>query len=438
MCRRARAPSRCRRPSRRAALRGLLRCSPRGLPRARRCRRPWLLALRNLLATSMVVRPPRTTAQDRVKLRSMPVEFRVLGPLEIRRDGTTVSLRASKQRTFLGALLVNHGRVVSVDRLVDDVWPDGAPAGARHALETQASRLRSLLGDDAAVVARTPGYVLELDPQLLDSVRFEQLLDEARDALRADPARAAARATDALALRRGEPLAEFMFDSFAQEEIARLSELLLEAEELRVDAELALGSDVIARAQALVAAEPLRERRHAQLMLALYRGGRQADALAAYRAARETLLNELGLEPGEALRELERAILRQDPSLGAASAVAASPPTAVRRPVSVVAVEPGVPLDLDAEEHALRTNVVKERVGEVAAHFDASLVDPFTLVFAQEDHATRAREAAAELEVSGSAGVASGDAVITPGSVDGPVVEQARIRARAGDRATEP
>src|SRR3954453_10194965 len=311
MCRRARAPSRCRRPSRRAALRGLLRCSPRGLPRARRCRRPWLLALRNPLATSMVVRPPRTTAQDRVKPRSMPVEFRVLGPLEIRRDGATV--RASKQRTFLGALLVNHGRVVSVDRLVDGVWPDGAPSGGRHARETQASRLRFVLGDDAPLVARTPGYVLEIDAQLLDSVRFEQLLDEARDALGIDPARAAARAADALALRRGEPLAEFTFDSFAQEEIARLSELLLEAEELRLEAELSLGNDVAAEAQTLVAASPLRERRHAQLMLALYRGGRQADALAAYHAARETLLRELGLDPGDALRDLERAILRQDP-----------------------------------------------------------------------------------------------------------------------------
>src|SRR3954451_9513696 len=219
----------------------------------------------------------------------MPVEFRVLGPLEIRRDGAPISLRASKQRTFLGALLVNHGRVVSVDRLVEDVGPDGAPDGARHALETQAYRLRSLLGDDAAVVARTPGYVLDIDPQLLDSVRFEQLLDEARDALSSDPARAAARAADALALRRGEPLAEFAFDLFAQEEIARLSELLVEADELRVEAEVALGGDVVASARALVAAEPLRERRHAQLMLALYRGGRQADALAAYRAARETL-----------------------------------------------------------------------------------------------------------------------------------------------------
>src|SRR4051794_38172350 len=368
----------------------------------------------------------------------MPVEFRVLGPLEIRRDGAPISLRASKQRTFLGALLVNHGRVVSVDRLVDDVWPEGAPAGARHALETQAYRLRALLGDDAPPVSRAPGYVPDIHPPLLDSVRFQQLLDEARDALSTDPARAAARAADALALRRGEPLAEFTFDSFAQEEIARLSELLLEGDELRVDAALALGADVIASAQALVAAEPLRERRHAQLMLALYRAGRQADALAAYRAARETLLDELGLERGDALRELERAILRQDPSLTAAAVVSVSPPAAMRRPVSVVAVEPSVPLDLDAEEHALRTRAGKEQGAEVASHFDALLTDPFTLVFAHEDHATRAREAAADLEPSGRVGVASGDAVLSSGSVDGPVVEQARIRARAGDRETEP
>jgi DNA-binding SARP family transcriptional activator len=367
----------------------------------------------------------------------MPVEFRVLGPLEIRRDGAPVSLRASKLRTFLGVLLVNHRRVVSVDRLVEDVWPDGAPAGARHALETHASRLRSLLGDDAPLVARTPGYALELDPQLLDSVRFEQLLDEARDTLSVDPARAAARAADALALRRGEPLAEFTFDTFAQDEIGRLAELILEAEELRVDAELALGRDVVANAQALVAAAPLRERRHAQLMLALYRTGRQADALAVYRNARKTLVGELGIVPGDALRDLERAILRQDASLASSPVAEAERAGVVRRPVSVVAVDPAVPLDLDPEEHAARTDAVKSRVAEVAAHFHASLVDPFTIVFAQEDQAARAREAAADLEVSGCVGIANGDALLGAESIDGPVIEQARVRARAGGDAAK-
>jgi DNA-binding SARP family transcriptional activator len=367
----------------------------------------------------------------------MPVEFRVLGPLEIRRDGAPISLRASKQRTFLGALLVSHGRVVSADRLADDLWPDGAPKNARHALEMHATRLRSLLGDDAPLVARAPGYVLELDPQLLDSVRFAQLLDEARDVLHVDPAHAASRADDALSLRRGEPLAEFTFDTFAQEEIARLSELLLDAEELRLDAELALGRDVVAAAQALVAAAPLRERRHAQLMLALYRTGRQADALAAFRAARATLLDELAIEPGDALRDLERAILQQDPSLGSGSPAATPRAASVRRPVSIVAVEPAVSLELDPEEHAARTNAVKTRVAEAAEHFGATLLDPFTLVFAHEDHGSRAREAAGDLEETARVGVASGDALLGSGSVDGPVVEQARLRARNGEAAVD-
>jgi DNA-binding SARP family transcriptional activator len=152
----------------------------------------------------------------------MPVEFRVLGPLEIRRNGTPVPLRARKPRTMLGALLVEHGRIVSIDRLIDALWPTAPPAGAQHALETHATRLRKLLGDDVTLTARDPGYVLEIDPQLLDSVRFEQLLAAARES---EPERAATRADDALALWRGEALADFEFESFAQEEIARLNEL---------------------------------------------------------------------------------------------------------------------------------------------------------------------------------------------------------------------
>src|SRR5204862_2872273 len=132
-------------------------------------------------------------------LSRMPVEIRVLGPLEIRRDGVPVPLHARKPRTMLGALLVDHGRVVSVDRLIEALWPTSAPAGAQHALEAHATRLRKLLGTDLPLVARAPGYLLELDPQLLDGVRFEQLLAEARES---EPERAAARAEDALALWR--------------------------------------------------------------------------------------------------------------------------------------------------------------------------------------------------------------------------------------------
>src|SRR4029077_7624911 len=147
------------------------------------------------------------------------------------------------------------------------------------------SRLRILIGDDLPLVARPPGYILEVDPQAIDSVRFEQLLEEARDALGIDPARASARASDALALWRGDAYADFAFESFAQEEIARLEELRQQAEEERIEAELALGrsSELVGELEALVVAAPLRERRRGQLMLALYRAGRQADALEAFR-----------------------------------------------------------------------------------------------------------------------------------------------------------
>jgi DNA-binding SARP family transcriptional activator len=358
----------------------------------------------------------------------MPVEFRVLGPLEIRRDGSRVPLRASKQRTLLGALLVSRGRVVSADRLIDALWPAEPPAGARHALEMQVSRLRSLLGDDSTVVARPPGYVLEVDPQLIDTVRFEQLLAEARDA---EPPRAASRAADALALWRGEALAEFTFESFAQEEIARLEELRLEAEDVRMDAELALGHDVVGELRGLVAAAPLRERRRGQLMLALYRAGRQADALAVYRDARELLLHELGLEPGDELRELERRILQQDPALIADARLETSPHVE-RRLVSVVVVEPDIALELDAEEHARQTAAAAATLDEIASHYGAARPEPFVLAFAQEDHAERAKAAAgaASDALRGRTGVASGVALLGNGTVRGPLVEQAHRNAR--------
>jgi DNA-binding SARP family transcriptional activator len=363
----------------------------------------------------------------------MPVEFRVLGPLEIRRDGAPVSLRAAKQRSFLGALLVEHGRVVSDDRLVDSLWPDAPPARAQHALETTAYRLRQLLGADAAIVRRPPGYVLELDPQLLDGVRFEQLFAEARDALPVDPARADTRAADALVLWRGDPFADFTFDSFAQEEIARLTELRLQAEEVAVDAALALGRDVVADAQAFVTAEPGRERRYMQLMVALYRAGRQTDALAVFQRAREALL-ETGLDPSEELRELQRRILQQDPALLHAPGSAGTDMRRERRPISVVAVEPQISLDLDTEEHALRSERAKEIVARIGDHFDARRTEPFLLVFAQEDHAVRAHAAAAEVAsaLDAHVGIDSGDAILGPGSADGPVVGRARQRARDG------
>ena len=200
------------------------------------------------------------------------------------------------------------------------------------------------------LVRRPPGYILDIDPQSVDSVRFEQLLAEARDSQVSDPARASARASDALALWRGDAYADFAFESFAQEEIARLEELREEAEEERIDAELALGrsDELIGELEALVVACPLRERRRGQLMLALYRAGRQADALEALRDARTLLVEERGLEPGKELRELERRILLQDPGLSSAAAPRTQSRVA-RRLVTVVAVEPEISLEIDPE-----------------------------------------------------------------------------------------
>jgi DNA-binding SARP family transcriptional activator len=359
----------------------------------------------------------------------MPVEFRVLGPLEIRRNGTPVPLRARKPRTMLGALLVEHGRIVSIDRLIDALWPTAPPAGAQHALETHATRLRKLLGDDVTLTARDPGYVLEIDPQLLDSVRFEQLLAAARES---EPERAATRADDALALWRGEALADFAFESFAQEEIARLNELRLDAEEVRVDAQLALGraSEIAGTLEAHVAADPGRERRWGQLMLARYRIGRQQAALDAFGLARRTL-GEIGLEPTPALRELERAILNQDPSLdvGATQRVAAA---AARRIVSVVAIVPEISLDLDPEAHERERVRIVEAVRRVAADHGALLPEPLLLAFVQEDHAQRAASAAAAVHGATGArvGVESGEAVLEGSAVGGPLAERARRSAR--------
>ncbi len=362
----------------------------------------------------------------------------MLGPLEIRRDGAPLRLRASKQRTFLAVLLVNHGRVVSVDRLIEDVWPESPPAGARHALETHASRLRNLLGEELALVARPPGYVLDVDPQSIDSVRFEQLLEEARAS---EPARAAVRAADALALWRGDALADFAFESFAQEEIARLEELRQEAEEERIEAELALGraGELIGELEALVAAAPLRERRRAQLMLALYRSGRQAEALAAFREARKLLLEELGLEPSQALRDLERAILQQDPALAGGTTHRTEAP-ASRRLVSVVAVEPNISLDLDPEDHERATRAAAETVARIATEHHAQLPEPFVLAFTHEDHGARALAAATALHdaLDARVGVESAEAVLSEGSVGGPVVARARERARDAEASPAP
>jgi len=241
------------------------------------------------------------------------MEFQILGPLEAIREGRRVSLHAAKPRALLAILLLHANEPVSNDRLIDDLWAGGPPTTAPKILQGYVSRLRKVLGD-GTILTRPAGYELQVEPEGLDVHRFEQLVIEARAA---DPAVAADRLRQALALWRGPALVDFAHEPWARSQIGRLEELRLDALQDRFDADLALGraAELVPELEALVTEHPLREQLCCQLMLALYRSGRQADALAAYRAARQTLVEKLGIEPGPALRRLERAILDQDPEL---------------------------------------------------------------------------------------------------------------------------
>jgi DNA-binding SARP family transcriptional activator len=252
------------------------------------------------------------------RLASPRVEFRILGPLEVDGVDGPVALSGSKQRALLAILLLHANQVVDSARLIDALWSDGPPADAPKALQIHVSRLRRTLAPEEVVQTRPGGYLVAADANNLDLPRFEQLTSEGRSLLaasNADGARAAL--VEALALWRGAPLAEFAAEPFAQAEMARLEALHAGALEARVDADLALGAHnaLVPELEAVVARYPLREHLRGQLMLALYRSGRQAEALQAYRDARGALVEELGIEPGRKLQELEQAILRQDASL---------------------------------------------------------------------------------------------------------------------------
>ena len=242
------------------------------------------------------------------------LDFRILGPLEVVGEQGPLRLGGPKQRATLAILLLNANRVVSVDRLADDLYSGAAPVTAVTQVQRQISELRKALADESIIETRPPGYVARLQPGQLDLHRFERLADDAGSE---EPRLAAELLQQALDLWRGEPLADLAYESFAQPAIERLDEIRLAALQQRIDAELALGQQekVIAELEQLVAENPLHERFQAQLMLALYRSGRQADALEVYRRTRERLVDEFGLEPTAALRGLERTILAQDPSL---------------------------------------------------------------------------------------------------------------------------
>jgi DNA-binding SARP family transcriptional activator len=246
------------------------------------------------------------------------LDFRILGPLEVVGDDGPIRLGGPKQRATLAILLLNVNRVVSVDRLADDLYAGEAPATAVTQVQRQISELRKLLGPAHGIETQAPGYALRLAPEQLDLHRFEHLAADAGRSLESgDPGRAADLLRQALGLWRGTPLADLGYESFAQPAIGRLEEIRLAAVELRIDAQLTLGAHVqlVAELEQLVAEHPLQERFAQQLMLALYRSGRQAEALDVYRASRKRLVEEFGLEPTAALQALERAILSHDESL---------------------------------------------------------------------------------------------------------------------------
>jgi DNA-binding SARP family transcriptional activator len=239
------------------------------------------------------------------------LEFRVLGPLELLENGRELPLGPPKQRAVLAFLLLHANDTVSTERLIRALWHDDPPETARTALHGHISRLRKLVGSDV-LLTRPPGYVLRVDPDSIDAGRFERLAAGARAETR--PHRRAEALHEALALWRGPLLADLVGAQFARLEAARLEEVRLEVVEERVAADLALGrhAEVVAELEALVVVHPLREELRRLLMLALFRSGRKAAALEGYRNARRTLVEELGLEPGEELRRLEQAILRHD------------------------------------------------------------------------------------------------------------------------------
>jgi DNA-binding SARP family transcriptional activator len=246
------------------------------------------------------------------------LEFRVLGPLEVIDADQPVALGGSQQRLVLALLLLSSPEAISADRLIDELWGEQPPASAQHAVQVYVSGIRKLLGSSDEVAVRTTpaGYVIDVAPELIDARRFERLLGDAQNALAEDPSRAQSLFEEALALWRGPPLAEYGQSELARLEADRLDELRTLALEGAAEAGLTRGEhgEAISAIRALVAANPLRERPRRLLMLALYRSGRHAEALSAYRDACAAL-DEIGLRPGPELRELEAAILRHDESL---------------------------------------------------------------------------------------------------------------------------
>ena len=346
------------------------------------------------------------------------MDFLILGPLEVTASGRALELGAAKQRALLAVLLLRPNQAVSATRIIDELWGESPIASAAKVVQGYVSGLRKVLGADV-IVTTAGGYLVRLDPQHLDSARFEALAAEGQACLQDEPARAGERLREALALWRGRPLEGIVLESVAASEAERLEELRLAVLEQRVEADLALGRDgLVGELQALVDAHPYRERMRAHLMLALYRSGRQAEALAAYRDTRTLLAEELGLEPSAELQRLERQMLMQAPELDAPerpSAAAPPPPprrepgASARRLVSVVAAtiaeSSALAERLDPESlHGLLDRcseicaaALERHGGEVERHLGDGIVAIFGLSGSREDDPLRAARAAREM-----------------------------------------
>jgi DNA-binding SARP family transcriptional activator len=341
------------------------------------------------------------------------VEVRLLGPVEVEVGGLAVALPRAKQRAFLAVLALEAGQTVPVGQLVDALWGDDPPAHALGSLHNLVSQLRRALGPNA-VVTRAQGYALACPPDDVDVHRFERLVSDAREGGAEERARLL---REALALWRGPPLADVSRQPFATVEAARLAEERTAAREALLDAELERGKgpQLVAELERLVAEHPLRERFRAQLMLALYRSGRQAEALEAYGAARATLVEELGLDPSPELAALHAAVLRQDPALSpAAPAAAGDAPAPEERRKTVTALfvdlvdstalatslDPEV-LRIVVDRYFDATRAAVERHGGVVEKYIGDAVAAvFGVPVQREDDALRAIRAAVDVHAA--------------------------------------
>ncbi len=337
------------------------------------------------------------------------IEFRVLGPLEVLVEGCALELKRRKQRSLLALLLLHSGEIVSTDQLIEELWAGKPPKAAVGSLQNLVSALRKQLGAET-VETQAPGYRLAVDADHVDLNRFERLVATAGET--EDARRRADLLREALALWRGPALADLAFEQFAQIPIARLEEQRTAAREDLVAAELELGrhAQLVGELEALVAKHPLRERLRGQLMLALYRSGRQAEALEAYRHAREALVDELGIDPSPELQQLEQAILRHDQELNLPTRVAAPSPEPDRRKTVTVlftdvvdstalgaALDPEVMRAVMSRYFDSVRTIVEGHGGTVEKFIGDAAMATFGIPQQHEDDALRAVRAAVEL-----------------------------------------